>query len=212
MSDIHVLPCDICVISPRSRARPSAVVRAGRRSSTRSWNRPAAPEAVGQADAEARRWPDRLQRHLGSPGRHRVRAAGEEGRTDRSVSSAAAPLPPVCLRRRSRRCRPTSRNTSRSSRRRSTDFSKRQVELDSNLRCQPPGVPRIGPPTKIVQNAREVVFLYDDVNGSFFRIIPTDGRTHRTDVPASYLGDADRPHRGRHAPSSRPWASTKRRG
>ena len=70
------------------------------------------------------------------------------------------------------------------------DFKKRQVELDSNLRCQPPGVPRIGPPTKIVQNAREVVFLYDDVNGSFFRIIPTDGRPHRKDVPASYLGDA----------------------
>jgi hypothetical protein len=70
------------------------------------------------------------------------------------------------------------------------DFSKRQVELDTNLRCQPPGVPRIGPPTKIVQNAREVVFLYDDVNGSFFRIVPTDGRSHRKDVPASYLGDS----------------------
>jgi hypothetical protein len=51
-------------------------------------------------------------------------------------------------------------------------------------------VPRIGPPSKIVQNAREVVFLYDDVNGAFFRIIPTDGRPHRKDVPASYLGDA----------------------
>ena len=70
------------------------------------------------------------------------------------------------------------------------DFQKRQVELDSNLRCQAPGVPRIGPPTKIIQNAREVVFLYDDVNGAFFRIIPTDGRPHRKDVPASYLGDA----------------------
>jgi hypothetical protein len=51
-------------------------------------------------------------------------------------------------------------------------------------------VPRIGPPAKIIQNAREVVFLYDDVNGAFFRIIPTDGRPHRKDVPASYLGDA----------------------
>lgn len=70
------------------------------------------------------------------------------------------------------------------------DFKKRQVELDTNLRCQAPGVPRIGPPHKIVQNAREVVFLYDDVNGAFFRIIPTDGRPHRKDVPASYLGDA----------------------
>jgi hypothetical protein len=70
------------------------------------------------------------------------------------------------------------------------DFRKRQVQLDSNLRCQAPGVPRIGPPAKIVQNAREVVFLYDDVNGAFFRIVPTDGRQHRTGVPASYLGDA----------------------
>jgi hypothetical protein len=70
------------------------------------------------------------------------------------------------------------------------DFKKRQVELDTNLRCQAPGVPRIGPPAKIVQNAREVVFLYDDVNGAFFRIIPTDGRPHRTEVPASYLGDS----------------------
>jgi hypothetical protein len=70
------------------------------------------------------------------------------------------------------------------------DLKKRQVELDTNLRCQAPGVPRIGPPHKIVQNAREVVFLYDDVNGAFFRVIPTDRRSHRTDVPASYLGDA----------------------
>jgi hypothetical protein len=70
------------------------------------------------------------------------------------------------------------------------DFAKRQVELDTNQRCQAPGVPRVGPPSKIIQNAREVVFLYDDVNGAFFRIIPTDGRPHRKDVPASYLGDA----------------------
>jgi hypothetical protein len=70
------------------------------------------------------------------------------------------------------------------------DLNERQVEVDTALQCQPPGVPRIGPPAKIVQTAREVLFLYDDVNGSFFRIIPTDGRAHRKDVPASYLGDA----------------------
>jgi hypothetical protein len=66
-----------------------------------------------------------------------------------------------------------------------------QVKLDTLLRCMPPGVPRIGPPDKIVQTAREVVFLYDDGNGPFFRIVPTDGRAHR---PATawrgYLGDA----------------------
>jgi hypothetical protein len=70
------------------------------------------------------------------------------------------------------------------------DLSDRQVQTDTVLQCQPPGVPRIGPPAKIVQNAREVVFLYDDVNGSFFRIIPTDGRPHRKGLPDSYLGDA----------------------
>jgi len=70
------------------------------------------------------------------------------------------------------------------------DLTEHQVKYDTVLQCQPPGVPRIGPPSKIVQNAREVVFLYDDVNGSFFRIIPTDGRPRRKDTPASFLGDA----------------------
>jgi hypothetical protein len=70
------------------------------------------------------------------------------------------------------------------------DLSDRQVKTDTLLRCQPPGVPRIGPPGKIVQNAREVVFLYDDISGAFFRIIPTDGRPHRKGLPESYLGDS----------------------
>ena len=70
------------------------------------------------------------------------------------------------------------------------DLSDRQTQTDTSLRCQPIGVPRIGPPGKIVQSAREVVFLYDDINGSFFRIIPTDGRPHRQGLPASYLGDS----------------------
>ena len=70
------------------------------------------------------------------------------------------------------------------------DLKERQVQVDTLLQCAPPGVPRIGPPAKIIQNAREVVFLYDDVNGPFFRTIPTDGRPHRTDLEPSYLGDA----------------------
>jgi hypothetical protein len=64
------------------------------------------------------------------------------------------------------------------------------VKEDSILRCEAPGVPRIGPPAKIVQTRREILFLYDDVNGGFFRIIPVDGRSHRKDLPSSYLGDA----------------------
>ncbi len=70
------------------------------------------------------------------------------------------------------------------------DLNARQVEEDPVLRCENPGLPRIGPPDKIVQIPGQVVFLYDDVNGNFFRVIPTDGRDHRTDVEATYLGDA----------------------
>jgi len=70
------------------------------------------------------------------------------------------------------------------------DLSKRQVETDPVLRCKAPGLPRIGPPDKIVQQANQVVFLYDDVSGSFWRIVPTDGRKHRADADPSYLGDA----------------------
>jgi hypothetical protein len=35
-----------------------------------------------------------------------------------------------------------------------------------------------------------VVFLYEDVSGPFFRIVPLDGRSHRADDSESYLGDA----------------------
>jgi len=71
------------------------------------------------------------------------------------------------------------------------DLSARQVETDNVLKCLAPGIPRLGPPNKIVQNSKEVVFLYDDVNGAFFRIIPVDGRTtYRKDMPASFLGDS----------------------
>ncbi|HLF12232.1 MAG TPA: hypothetical protein VJA26_13575, partial [Gammaproteobacteria bacterium] len=70
------------------------------------------------------------------------------------------------------------------------DLKERQVEEDPVLRCFAPGVPRIGPPDKVVQREGEVVFLYDDVSGGFFRIVPTDGRAHRTDSEPSFLGDA----------------------
>jgi hypothetical protein len=70
------------------------------------------------------------------------------------------------------------------------DLEARQVDMDPVLRCKSPGLPRIGPPDKIVQRAKEVVFLYDDVSGSFWRIIPTDGRKHREDADESYLGNA----------------------
>jgi hypothetical protein len=50
-------------------------------------------------------------------------------------------------------------------------------------------VPRIGPPQKIVQTARELVFLYDDLNGNFFRVVRMNA-AHRTDIEASAHGDS----------------------
>ena len=70
------------------------------------------------------------------------------------------------------------------------DLKRRQQKEDGVLRCQPPGLPRIGPPDKIVQTAREVVFLYEDVSGPFFRIVPLRQGVKRIDDSETYLGDA----------------------
>jgi hypothetical protein len=71
------------------------------------------------------------------------------------------------------------------------DLKKRQQKEDGVLRCQPPGVPRIGPPDKIMQTSREIVFLYEDVSGPFFRIVPLTAGVQRADDSESYLGDAE---------------------
>jgi len=71
------------------------------------------------------------------------------------------------------------------------DLKKRQQKEDGVLRCQPPGVPRIGPPDKIMQTSREIVFLYEDVSGPFFRIVPLKAGVKRADDSESYLGDAE---------------------
>ena len=47
---------------------------------------------------------------------------------------------------------------------------------DPEIKCYPAGLPRIGAPSKIVQTATEVIFLYQFHNT--FRVIPTDGRAH----------------------------------
>ena len=65
-----------------------------------------------------------------------------------------------------------------------------QVLEDPVLRCENPGLPRIGAPDKIVQTDKELVFLYDDVNGSFWRVVPVDGRGYREDLEPTFLGDA----------------------
>jgi len=48
--------------------------------------------------------------------------------------------------------------------------------------CQPLGLPRVGPPARIVQTANDVIFLYVGSGASSqpadYRVIPTDGRKH----------------------------------
>jgi hypothetical protein len=95
-----------------------------------------------------------------------------------SPASGEVPLPPD---------RPRYRSEHQA---RVDDLNARQVDLDPVLRCLAPGVPRIGPPDKIVQREQEIVFLYDDVSGNFFRIVPLDRPTHPTDTVPSFLGDA----------------------
>lgn len=70
-----------------------------------------------------------------------------------------------------------------------------QNQFDGNLHCMPPGVPRIGPPQQIVQTPGQVVLLYNlgaltNAAGNYYRVVPTDGRPHRTDLEPSYFGDS----------------------
>jgi len=63
-----------------------------------------------------------------------------------------------------------------------------QARRDPAFYCKPEGVPRMGPPSQIVQTPGQVVFLYEGRNA--FRVIPTDGRPHRDDVDPSWMGDS----------------------
>jgi hypothetical protein len=65
-----------------------------------------------------------------------------------------------------------------------------QINVDPAFKCGPPGIVRIGVPHRIVATPREIVLMYDDLNGNFFRLIPTDGRTHRQGIEPSSLGDS----------------------
>jgi hypothetical protein len=69
------------------------------------------------------------------------------------------------------------------------ELDEHQIDFDLAWHCGPPGVPRIGPPHKIVQTSKELVFLYDDLSGNFFRVVRMNG-THRTDIEPSAHGDS----------------------
>jgi len=69
-------------------------------------------------------------------------------------------------------------------------LSENESKLDPVFYCDKPGTPRIGPPRKIVQLPKETIFLYEEMSGDTFRIIPTDGRGHRTRANPSAYGDS----------------------
>src|SRR5260370_4264837 len=69
------------------------------------------------------------------------------------------------------------------------------VHTDPAFRCRPLGVPRAGAPRQIVQTPKLSLILYQidagdgDQPGSY-RLVPPDGRPHRTDVHPSYFADS----------------------
>jgi hypothetical protein len=65
-----------------------------------------------------------------------------------------------------------------------------EAKLDKVFFCGNPGIPRIGSPRQIIQLPKEVIFLYEDISGDPYRVIPTDGRPHRADADPSYYGDS----------------------
>jgi hypothetical protein len=64
-----------------------------------------------------------------------------------------------------------------------------QSRTDGTFYCGKPGVPRIGPPRKIVQTAGELLFFYEDMSGDQYRIIPINGQ-HNPDADPSFNGDS----------------------
>ena len=68
-------------------------------------------------------------------------------------------------------------------------LSDNESKTDPVFYCGRPGVPRIGPPRRIIQLPNEIVFLYEDMSGNTFRVIPTDGRPHNENANPSYYGD-----------------------
>ena len=70
------------------------------------------------------------------------------------------------------------------------DLAAHESKVDGVFYCGRPGVPRIGSPRRIIQSPGEFVFLYEEISGNTFRVVPTDGRKHRADANPSFYGDA----------------------
>ncbi len=64
--------------------------------------------------------------------------------------------------------------------------------------CQPYGLPRVGPPARIVQNDKDMLFLYRSggamatTAAADYRVIPTDGRPHDPirAIDVTFYGDS----------------------
>src|SRR4051794_29150731 len=63
-------------------------------------------------------------------------------------------------------------------------------KTDKVYNCGQPGLPRVGAPQRIVQNSKEMVFLYADLAGMVWRLIPIGGKRPTGNDP-SYYGDAE---------------------
>jgi len=67
---------------------------------------------------------------------------------------------------------------------------------DPSYGCMPAGVPRMGPPAKIVQTPAEMIFLYTSGAaqgwGDQYRVIPMDGRPHTPlqDLDGTWKGES----------------------
>ena len=69
------------------------------------------------------------------------------------------------------------------------DLLDHESKTDPVFYCDRPGIPRIGPPRRIIQLPDEFVFLYEDISGDPYRIIPVGGQ-HKKDGNPSYYGDS----------------------
>ena len=63
-------------------------------------------------------------------------------------------------------------------------------KTDKVYNCGQPGLPRVGAPQRIVENGKEVVFLYADLAGMVWRLIPIGGKAPTGNDP-SYYGDSE---------------------
>jgi hypothetical protein len=63
-------------------------------------------------------------------------------------------------------------------------------KTDKVYNCGQPGLPRVGAPQRIVENGKEMVFLYADLAGMVWRLIPIGGKPPAGNDP-SYYGDPE---------------------